>query len=69
MACTLIGSLMRAKTIRNALIIAPLTVLQHWKKDGDKIIRKCVPLAEIDVVTSKTKKETRRRLIQAALTW
>ena len=55
-----LGGLMRAQTIRNALVIAPLSVLQSWENEARKILRQCVPSFRVTVVNSEMSR--RRRL-------
>ena len=59
---------MRAKTIRNALIICPVSVIRTWEREGGDILRQsCVPKVAICVVSSDVKKHQRTRLLQTAL--
>ena len=59
---------MRAKTIRNALIICPVSVIRTWEREGADILRQsCVPKVAICVVSSDVKKHQRTRLLQTAL--
>jgi hypothetical protein len=69
MTLTLLGGLMRTKTIRNALIVAPLSVLRSWEKEAEKVVRRCVPKVRICVVSSDVGKATRCKRLCAALEW
>jgi SNF2 family DNA or RNA helicase len=69
MALTLLGGLMRARTIRNALIIAPLSVLRSWESEASKVVKQCVPNVRTVTVSSGMSKATRYRHLQAALEW
>ena len=65
---TYLGGLMRAKTIRNALIICPVSVIRTWEREGDTILRQsCVPKINICVVSSDVKKHRRTHILQDAL--
>lgn len=65
---TFLGGLMRARTIRNALVVAPLSVLQSWEKEARVVISKsCVPRITIIVLSSEMAKKRRQRLLQEAL--
>eukprot|EP00977_Amphora_coffeiformis_P005651 scaffold1189_cov194-Amphora_coffeaeformis.AAC.8 len=59
-----LGGLMRAGTIRNALIIAPLSVLRSWEKEAWKILRQCVPLIKVTVFNSEVSKKRRLEIIR-----
>jgi SNF2 family DNA or RNA helicase len=56
MTLSLLGGLMRAKTIRKALVVAPVSVLRNWENEAHKIIKPCVCHARIQVITSETAK-------------
>jgi hypothetical protein len=63
-----LGGLMRAHTIRNALVVAPLSVLQSWEKEARLVMKKyCVPRITIIVLSSDVAKNRRRKLLQEAL--
>jgi SNF2 family DNA or RNA helicase len=66
---TLLGGLMRAKTIRNALVVAPLSVLRSWEREANAVAKACVPHIRIQVVSSDISKATRSRRLQDALEW
>ena len=67
---TYLGGLMRANTIANALVVAPVSVLRSWYKEAHKVLiqHKCVPQGlEIHIVASDMKRSNRQRLLRAAL--
>ena len=65
---TYLGGLMRARTIRNALIICPVSVIRTWEREGETILRQsCVPKINICVVSSDVKKHRRAHILQDAL--
>jgi len=67
---TLLGGLMRARTIRNALVVAPLSVLQSWEKEALRVLkRSCVPKITILVLSSDMAKARRQMLLQQAFSW
>jgi SNF2 family DNA or RNA helicase len=66
---TLLGGLMRAKTIRNALVVAPLSVLRSWEREANAIAKACVPHIRIQVVSSDISKAARSKRLQDALEW
>ena len=69
MALTLLGGLMRDKTIRNCLIVAPLSVLRSWETEAEKVLKVCVPRVRVYVVSSDIGKATRCKRLQDALEW
>jgi SNF2 family DNA or RNA helicase len=69
MALTLLGGLMRDKTIRNGLIVAPLSVLRSWETEAEKVLKICVPRVRVYVVSSDIGKATRCKRLQDALEW
>lgn len=66
---TLLGGLMRAKTIRNALVVAPLSVLRSWEREAHNVAKACAPDMRIQVVSSETAKPARLRRLQDAMQW
>ena len=65
-----LGGLMRAHTIRNALVVAPLSVLRSWENEAQQIMKRyCVPKITILVVTSEIRKDRRCRMLTEALSW
>lgn len=64
-----LGGLMRAKTIRNALIVATKSILHNWNKEANNIIKKCVPSASVKVVSSTTPGHSRKNYLQLAMEW
>jgi SNF2 family DNA or RNA helicase len=64
-----LGGLMRTETIRNALIVAPLSVLRSWEGEAHKVLRACVPGVRISVASSSTSKSIRYQRLQDALEW
>ena len=68
---TLLGGLMRQRTVRNSLIIAPVSLLRTWEKEAIKIFKKfeCVPQVTIIVLGSNVAKLKRKRLLLEALEW
>jgi SNF2 family DNA or RNA helicase len=64
-----LGGLMRTETIRNALIVAPLSVLRSWEGEAEKVLRACVPAVRISVASSSVSKSIRYQRLQDALEW
>ena len=64
---TYLGGLMRATTIRNALIVAPVSVLRSWEKEAQRVLKQCVPHCRIVVLTSNVR--NRSQVLQQALEW
>lgn len=54
---------MRAGTIRNALIIAPLSVLRSWEKEAWKILPQCDRYIKVTVLNSEVSKKRRLEFI------
>ena len=63
-----LGGMMRGGTIRNALIICPVSVLRTWEREANDILkRSAVPRVTVSVVSSDTKKALRVYQLQNAL--
>lgn len=65
MLCSYLGALMRAGTIRNALVIAPLSVLRSWEKEAQKIFRQCVKSFKVTIVNSEMSRSRRLDFISS----
>ncbi|CAJ1954584.1 unnamed protein product [Cylindrotheca closterium] len=61
-----IGGLMKAQTIRNCLVVAPVSVLRSWEREANKVAKACVPHLRIQVVSSAISKAVRFRRLQEA---
>lgn len=63
-----LGSLMRAQTISNAVIVCPKSVVRHWERDANLILKNmCAPnKATIYAVTSDMGKEKRKKVFSDA---
>jgi SNF2 family DNA or RNA helicase len=58
-----LGSLMRARTISNAIVVCPKSVVQNWEREANLILKNmCVPRATVYAVTSDISKERRVRI-------
>jgi SNF2 family DNA or RNA helicase len=64
-----LGGLMRARTIRNAVILAPLSVLRSWEKEASHVVKSCVNTISIEVVSSDISKRRRQQILRSALEW
>jgi len=64
-----LGGMMRANTIKNALILAPLSVLPSWEKEANAILKICVSNVCIEVINSECNETRRQHLWQSALEW
>ena len=67
MAVVYITGLMKAGTIRNCLIVAPVSVLRSWEKEARNVLAACVPRIQIIVLSSDVSKQKRERLLDKAL--
>eukprot|EP00934_Nitzschia_sp_Nitz4_P000501 Nitzschia sp. Nitz4//scaffold174_size87051//2661//6007//NITZ4_005097-RA/size87051-augustus-gene-0.66-mRNA-1//-1//CDS//3329538836//501//frame0 len=65
---TLLGGLMRARTIKNALVVAPLSVLRSWEREAHKVLAQCLTSVNIQVIGSDTGKGTRQNRLYQAMT-
>ncbi|KAL7455027.1 hypothetical protein ACHAWC_008543 [Mediolabrus comicus] len=64
-----LGSLMRAETISNAVIICPKSVVRSWEREANLILKNMsVPKATVSAVTSDMGKEKRKRVFEDAFT-
>jgi SNF2 family DNA or RNA helicase len=52
---------MRAKSIRKALVVAPVSVLRNWENEANKIVKMCVRNAKIQVISSDSAKGHMRK--------
>lgn len=66
---TLLGGLFRAKTIRNALVLAPLSVLESWEYEAREVFTICSPNVHIQVIHGDVSRGARYRHLHEALTW
>lgn len=70
MVLTYLGGMLRSHTIRNALIIAPKSVLRSWESEARQIIKNCcVPSLRIKVIASEQSRNQRFGALQEALEW
>jgi len=73
MTLSFLGGLFRAKTIRNALVVAPVSVLRSWEKESYKILKTlkcCAAPVRIQVVSSEGMTVLQRsRALRRALEW
>jgi SNF2 family DNA or RNA helicase len=67
MTLTYLFSLMRCKTIRNALIVVPLSVLRSWEREASKVKRLGNSKCTVTVLTSNV--SGRERILAQALSW
>jgi SNF2 family DNA or RNA helicase len=58
---------MREKTIRNALIIAPVSVLRSWQNEANHVLRRCERRVVITVVSSDQQQRRRKKILRNAL--
>ena len=62
-----LGSLMRAETIYNAIIVCPKSVVRSWEREANLTVKNmCVPKATVYAVTSDMKSEKRKRIFTEA---
>ncbi|KAG7359605.1 SNF2/helicase domain containing protein [Nitzschia inconspicua] len=66
MTLSLLGGLMRSKTIRKALVVAPVSVLRNWENEAKRILTLCTRV-KIDVIASDSSKHARERKLKQAL--
>jgi DNA excision repair protein ERCC-6 len=64
-----LGGMMKAQTIRNCLVVAPVSVLRSWEREANKVAKACVPHLRIQVVSSAISKHVRFRRLQEAQEW
>jgi len=65
----LLGGLMRERTIRNALILCPVSLMRTWEREANDVIRKMCGVRQLDicVVSSDISKNRRTNLIREAI--
>ena len=67
---TVIGGLMRSRSIRNALVVCPLSVVQNWQREARAALQECcVPSVTIQIVDSSIAKNRRSVYLENALSW
>ena len=67
---TLLGGLMLSKTIRNALVVCPKSVLLNWEREARDVLEKYYSLREnIVVLDSNIRPQRREALLNDALKW
>lgn len=64
-----LGGMMKAQTIKNCLVVAPVSVLRSWEREANKVAKACVPHLRIQVVSSAITKAVRFRRLQEAQEW
>jgi len=68
MTLSLLGGLMKTKTIQKALVVAPVSVLRNWEKEATFILRNCVNLkVKIEVIASDISIQKRKKKLHQAL--
>jgi SNF2 family DNA or RNA helicase len=67
---SLLGGLMTSKSIRNALVVCPKSLLLNWEREArDVLIRHCKLRVCIIVVDSNISQDRRERIMKQALKW
>ena len=61
-----LGGLMKAKTIKKAIVVAPVSVLRNWENEANKILRQCVGI-KIQVLSSDISVYNRKKRLHQAL--
>jgi SNF2 family DNA or RNA helicase len=66
-----IGGLFRCHTIRNALVICPVSVLQNWKNEAEHIFELSGISSKVSVIVvdSNSRKGQRASLLNFAMVW
>ncbi len=67
-----LGGLMISKSIRNALIVCPKSVLQNWEREARDVLEEYCGLdgvVNILVLDSNIRQDRRERLLKQSLTW
>lgn len=69
MTLTLLGGLMKAKTIRNALVLCPVSLLRTWENEARKVLITYLrlPSIVISVISSEMDKNKRAYLLEKAM--
>ncbi len=57
---------MKAKTIKKAVVVAPVSVLRNWENEANKILRQCVAV-KIQVISSDVSVYNRKKKLHQAL--
>ena len=57
---------MKAKTIKKAIVVAPVSVLRNWEKEANKILRQCVAV-KIQVISSDVSVYNRQKRLHQVM--
>jgi SNF2 family DNA or RNA helicase len=70
MTLTLLGGLMKAKTIRNALVLCPVSLLRTWENEARKVLITYLglPSITISVISSEMDRHKRAYMLEKAMT-
>ena len=67
---SLLGGLMLSKTIRNALVVCPKSLLLNWEREARDILENhCSMRVNIIVLDSNIRQEKRERILKDSLRW
>ena len=65
-----LGSMMRAQSIHNALIVCPKSVVRNWEREANLMFKDIVPKCKVCAITSDMGKEKRiREFTEAFCRW
>ncbi|KAL7519882.1 hypothetical protein ACHAWX_004636 [Stephanocyclus meneghinianus] len=56
-----LGSMMRAQSIHNALVVCPKSVVRNWEREANLVFKDIVPKCKVCAITSDVGKEKRIR--------
>lgn len=66
MTATLLGGLFKARSIRNALIVSPKSMVLQWEKELQCVVHQCNPNVHIQALLANQNAKTRHRIIESA---
>jgi hypothetical protein len=61
-----LGSLMRAETIYNAIIVCPKSLVRTWEREANLLFKDIAPKCEVSVVDSDVAKGKRMEIFTEA---
>ena len=62
----IVDSLLKAKTIKKVIVVAPVSVLRNWENEANKILRQCVGI-KIQVLSSDISVYNRKKRLHQVL--
>jgi SNF2 family DNA or RNA helicase len=62
-----LGSLMRAETVHNAMIVCPKSLVRNWEREANLLFKDIAPQCDVYAISSDVAKGKRMELFTEAL--